>query len=593
MSKRRNKPAAKSRHKGAHGGKQPAKRSGPRAALEKSAGRIAGASTSTYALVALVVILTAVKMLVVSYQGMTALGGAEIDDSLFVRSAFYLGRGLWLGPYDWLTLSKGPGYPLWIAAVAALRMPLLFAQQVLYAFACAVLTIVMRPVLRSRGALVALYIVLLLNPIAFADGTATRVLREGIYHSLTMLVVACAIAVWVRADRVPRRWLGWAVGLGVSGAAFWLTREEGVWLAPILLLPVATVATVVRSHGWSRERISASLRPWALGAAVALLLVGAVAANNQRVYGVFQTADTMSGSFVRAYGALARVESQNWERDIPVPRDVRLRVYAVSPAFARLAPSLEGTVSATWTSFGRGSDIQGGWFMWALRDAVRRAGYYSDPQQSARPSEEFYQQIADEVNAACASGRLAAGPPRASLMPPLRREYIDPILSALTRSARVLALFEGISPRSSPSEIPPYVEEGFTRTVLGPYAGLDPEPAGRETATAVLDAILAAYQGLMPIALLLAIPGAILTLADLVRRKADGRTVATSIILAVVALLIIARMAFVALVDATSFPAADARLLSPAHGLIILWAFLSVALLVGRVRRWRASRSAR
>lgn len=589
MTKKRHGPTAAAKKRGGSAAQQPRTPPRLRDALRALARRVAGASGSTYAMVAIVVIVTAVKLVVVSQQGMTALGGAATDDGLFVRAAYYLGHGLWLGPYDWLTLVKGPGYPFWIAMVAALGMPLLVAQQMLYVVACAVLTLVLRPVLRSRWTSVALYIVLLLNPVTFADGPATRVLREGIYHSLTMLVAACAIAVWIRSSRNPRAWLGWAIGLGFSGAAFWLTREEGVWLAPILLLPVATVSMGVRSHGWSSERILAGLRPWGIGAAVALVLVAGVAANNQRVYGVFQTVDTMSGSFINAYGALTRIEPRRWVADVPVPKEVRLRAYAVSPTLARLAPSLEGPVGATWVAHGGGSEIAGGWFMWALRDAVRIAGYYTNAAQS----EAFYQQVADELNDACADGRLDAGPPRASLMPPWNPGYVEPALAALTRSARVLVRFEGISTRAAPSEIPSEVWAGFTGTVNGSYAGIDVEPAGLEAATATLDVVLAAYQWLTPIALLVAIAGAGMTLADSLRRGAGGRAIASSILLAVIALLIGARIVLVSLVDATSFPAVGPSYLSPAHSLVILWIFLAVAPLVGRLRERRASRSAR
>lgn len=595
MTKKRRGSRAAARQHHVVAEKRPPARSGPRQVLERLAGRVAGASASTYAIVAIVVIVTAVKLLVVSQQGMTVLGGAAVDDGLFVRAASYLRQGMWLGPYDWLTLAKGPAYPLWIAAVAALGIPLLGAQQVLYAFACGVLTLVVRPMLRSRWASVALYIALLLNPVTFADGAATRVLREGIYQSLTMLVVACAIATWVRADRSPRAWTGWAIGLGSSSAAFWLTREEGVWLTPILLLPVATVFMAVRSHGWSLRRISNDLRPWGLGAAVALLLVGAVAANNQRVYGVFQTVDTMSGGFVNAYGALARIEPRRWVPDVPVPKEVRLRAYAVSPTFALLEPSLEGTVGANWARISGSPEIKGGWFQWALRESTLHMGYNLTGGYyiSAGQTEAFYQQVADELNAACADGRLDASPPRASLMPPWRGEYTKPFLSALARSARLLALFEGISTRASPSDISPSLWGEFTGTAIGSYAGLDPEPAGRETATAVLDFVLVAYQWLTPLALLVAITGAGITLADSVRRGAGGRAIASSILLAVIALLIAARCVLVALVDTTSFPAVGSLYLSPVHGLVILWVFLGSARLVGHLRERRASLSAR
>ncbi len=50
-------------------------------------------------------------------QGQALIANPQFshDDLLFIRLAQNLAQGQWLGPYDNLTLSKGPFYPLWIA----------------------------------------------------------------------------------------------------------------------------------------------------------------------------------------------------------------------------------------------------------------------------------------------------------------------------------------------------------------------------------------------------------------------------------------------------------------------------------------------
>ena len=53
-----------------------------------------------------------------------ALSGATHDDFLFVRQAYYLGAGAWLGPFDNLTLAKGMGYPAFILAAFVSGLPL-------------------------------------------------------------------------------------------------------------------------------------------------------------------------------------------------------------------------------------------------------------------------------------------------------------------------------------------------------------------------------------------------------------------------------------------------------------------------------------
>ena len=65
-----------------------------------------------------------------------ANGQAAYDDFLFVRLAYRLGAGLWLGPYDQLTLAKGMGCPafLLVAFGASNRLYLSPAAPFLLAF---------------------------------------------------------------------------------------------------------------------------------------------------------------------------------------------------------------------------------------------------------------------------------------------------------------------------------------------------------------------------------------------------------------------------------------------------------------------------
>ena len=66
-----------------------------------------------------------------------AIGWAEADDALFIRLARSLALGQWLGPYDNLTLAKGPFYPAFIAMSALAGIPLKIAEHVIYLIAAA------------------------------------------------------------------------------------------------------------------------------------------------------------------------------------------------------------------------------------------------------------------------------------------------------------------------------------------------------------------------------------------------------------------------------------------------------------------------
>src|SRR3954465_8429337 len=82
------------------------------------------------------VLLTAAKLWLVSGQRVFAIGPSFHDDRLFLELAGHILSGQWLGPYSQMTLAKGPMYPVFIAAVFKLGVPLAFAQHLIYAAAC-------------------------------------------------------------------------------------------------------------------------------------------------------------------------------------------------------------------------------------------------------------------------------------------------------------------------------------------------------------------------------------------------------------------------------------------------------------------------
>jgi hypothetical protein len=179
----------------------------------------------------------------------------------------------------------------------------------------------------------------------------------------------------------------------------------------------------------------------AVAALAAAAPVAAVCAVNFQHYGWFGTVEVRSPEFLGAYGALARVRVEPPMDYVPVTRATRLAVYPVSPAFAELRPYLEGDIGHEWG--GPDRRINAGMWMWALRESVVASGH----GRNASDALAFYRRIGEEVNHACDSGVLPAGP---------RHDWMLPVWSG-TVSARFreqflpyllhFALFEGFNAR--------------------------------------------------------------------------------------------------------------------------------------------------
>ena len=399
------------------------------------------------------VLLTLVKLWLVRGQAVYAIGPADHDDRLFLQLAEHLTRGEWLGPYNQLTLAKGPFYSCWIAGVSWLGWPLFFSQHLLYAAACAAFVRAGRPALPSGAARFSLYAFLLANPMTYDASSMGRVLRQQVYGSLAVLIFAGLVALYGRRQEPLRRLVPWAALLGFALGAFWLTREESIWIAP----SVAVLAGATLVSAWRAGRAAAGRVTRAFGLAVlcALLPVVAVSGMNYRHYRWFGTVEFRAPEFTAAYGAMLRVKVGPNLPFVAVTREARASMYAVSPAFAELRPFLDGGIGRDWAESSEfltqlppaEHQIGSGWMMWALRDSVAAAGH----GQNARRALQFYRKMADEINRACDDGRLPAGPPRQGFLPPWREGQTVQVARAFGEFADFVVRFRNFSAYAPPS----------------------------------------------------------------------------------------------------------------------------------------------
>ena len=383
--------------------------------------------------------LILIRFWLVSSQALNGAGEAPHDAGLFFRLAVELINGNWLGNYDSLTLAKGPVYSMWMALVYWLNLPLLFAQQLLYTVACALFALALRPLINNRFWLGILFLVLLFNPMSYSGGIgpAARIIRGGIYTSLTLLVLAGAIGLVTQALKPNRSKVFWSGLLGCSLPLFWMTREEGLWVLPAVIL---LSGTAVFLYWFSGFRRLIQYWPLFMSLILTLCLMGIVSAINYRNYDYWGVVDMKSSGFQSAYGALGRVKHEHWKADVPVPVDARNKLYRLSPQFAEFEEIMEGDFFSGLRRTSRDHlDFGGGWFIWALRMAVQNAGYY----QSAETAEKVYLTMANEINRACEKQQVSCYGKRTSLMPPMHYAYLRPFFLNMIDVYYYLVGFEG------------------------------------------------------------------------------------------------------------------------------------------------------
>jgi len=352
-------------------------------------------------------------LVMAAYTPIWLRGRASYDDLLFIRHALSLIEGHWLGPYGDLTLAKGPGYPFFLAMGFELGLPVALSHALFYLVACIAMMCALTWVSSGTWMPVLLFALLLLHPAVLP----LRVTRDSIYAPESLLVCAIAILLaWDLRRGLCRMWLA-ACG-GVLFGWFCLTREEGIWMVPGLLLIASGSAWMSRKSGQSLRLLMRAMLLFALTAAVVNVSYKAA---NRIVYGQFVGVDFTASAFKDAVAALQGIHDGATVPHVPVPSKVRRQAYASSPAFAELEWYLENESSPgyAWRKWGcqvyphTCGDFAGGWFPWAFRSAVASRGYYRNPRAAAA----YYRRLTEEIRAACTDGRLQCHRSLLPLMP--------------------------------------------------------------------------------------------------------------------------------------------------------------------------------
>ncbi len=354
------------------------------------------------------------------------------DHQRYAEMASALIHGEWFGDYDHMTLIREPSYSIWIAAVHATGLPMRWAAEILLAATSVLFAVALRrsglpwvPALACLGLLVLQPHSLLVNRELLAAG----------FYLPVMLVAMSGLLFCVRSETAHwrRRHAVWA---GLALGVLWTTRPEKPLVAGLVAAAMGLdwVARRARGSSW-REATGASLVPAAIGVLGIGLIASILAALNAQHYGLFLTSDLSAPGFTAANSALQRIDHASPRRFVLVPREVRRRVYAVSPAFRELRPHLEAQ------GWGRAvscrvvrvcDDYAGAWFMWTMREAAAKAGRMG----SATEADAFFQRIADEIKVARARGAL---PPERRVLgflhpyPETYRRYLGSSLQRVVR----------------------------------------------------------------------------------------------------------------------------------------------------------------
>jgi hypothetical protein len=364
---------------------------------------------------------------------------APHDYTNFLEHAKNVLLGTWFGPYDVLTLIKGPGMPIYLAFIREIGLPLPIAHVLVYSLACAVACWAIRPAIRQGWVLGSVFIVLEFDPFTFGR-LAWMLNRSQLMDTLALLVAGCGVGAAIRAASPPAVTARWLALLGAAVAAIVLTREDTVWIVPSLLVFLVAYVWAIVSPRVARKRLRAALLLIPFG--VYGVCVGTIMWINGAEYGWKTAVETTSPEFVSAYQSLTRIVVPGVDpRTYPAPEAAREMAFRASPAAAELKPGFDEASRWKQTSCALAhlcDDVSAGWFLWYFREAVAVTGHYD----SGATARAYYKRLSQELDAACDAGKLTCRHKNLSLAPPLRLSDIPSIVRLTAATIVHVARFD-------------------------------------------------------------------------------------------------------------------------------------------------------
>jgi hypothetical protein len=336
-------------------------------------------------------------------------GSATEHDALwFLNSAKHW---YWGSEYSWTAFVRPPSYPLFIAFLHLLHIPLRIGIELLQAAGYLTLVAGLRKAGVSRPVCLLSFAAMSFHPGSFQLNSVT--MADNLYAAILPLALGGLLLTLFTAKTRHAIWTG------IVLAVLWNTREESILIPPLIVvfLVLAFFRQRLVTRSWSRA-IRYWLKPAGSMLGMLCLLNLAVDAANYRAFLGFSKSELTASSFRAAYKSLLRIKPDRNHRFVSVSSDALQKAYSVSPTFSRLRPQLEGEVGHNWQVPALAAlgvhEIGTPWILWALRNAADAVGVH----KSAASARRFYRNVAKEINRACDEGRIPSRLVLSSLLDP-------------------------------------------------------------------------------------------------------------------------------------------------------------------------------
>lgn len=358
----------------------------------------------TIIFIIIISIITILRYLLVCDLPVLANAILGADDALMIKQAATIIDGQWLGQYSETTLLKGVAFPLFLAICYFLKIRYISAITILYIIACLAMIFVINKFIKSKVALLIIYVLLLFNPIMFSAQIMQRVYRSSIIPPLALFLISCYINLFLITNSGNKNIEKFFTIIGISIALpfLWFAREDSIWIIPfiVFIMLASLISSLIKNKKLNKQFFKTFIFLF-IPIVVTFLVGNVISFKNYKEYGAYTTNNKYY--YNKAISSMKKVKVIEQVERVTFTRE-KLNRIAETTILGEIMENFNPLLDAYAKFDGNQTDnqVENGWFGFPFREALRASGHYAD----VNATNKFFFELHLQIEEALESGKL-------------------------------------------------------------------------------------------------------------------------------------------------------------------------------------------
>lgn len=178
------------------------------------------------------------------------------DDRLMINMAKSIEAGKYLGDYNYMTLAKGIGFPIFLALLNVLHLEYSYIFTLLYTLSIIYLIYSIKDYFKNKIILLIIFAIMLFNPITYDYNIIQRLYRNGLQIFLMIFIFAGYFILYSKRNTKKVFLLVHSIFLGIILTWFYISREDSAFLLPyVIVVSIILVISSIIENNSKKERI--------------------------------------------------------------------------------------------------------------------------------------------------------------------------------------------------------------------------------------------------------------------------------------------------------------------------------------------------